>query len=232
MYLDGDCGKGFVRIENGCYNVSYAKATKEDILVKCAALGAQALSTSSSAIYFQLRDYLNEFETEDIWSDFVGSGSTATEYYNAIGNTTEALNMDYAWLSSASFGPPCVRMKKSGHYHLEPSACSGEAKFVCTKSLCPNGFEWFDKKGCAKLMRTPSPKDDALSQCQDVNPGASLIGPQSPHEQSNLIKFLKQLQFKEEIYLGAKKQESGHWMWDNGHPLFVQGILRGERSEP
>ena len=96
--------------------------------------------------------------TESIWSDFTGTGSALTDYTNGAAETTTALNMDLAWKTGASFGDPCVQMKSDANFALEPTDCSGPAKYICMKSVCPDGFQWYDMRTCVKTMDTPASK--------------------------------------------------------------------------
>ena len=101
--------------------------------------------------------------TEPIWSDFIGSGANQGDYINGASKTTSAMNMDYAWKDGVSFGDPCVQMKLENEYALEPTDCSGPAKFICMKTVCPDGFQWYDMKTCAKTMDSAASKDDAIA---------------------------------------------------------------------
>lgn len=56
---DGDCGRGFSRINDMCVNVSITTASKDDITAKCSEMGAniEPLVTKSASFLFQLRVY-------------------------------------------------------------------------------------------------------------------------------------------------------------------------------
>ena len=54
-FTDLDCGRGFVRIEDVCLNVSYASTTKDQIAEKCSEINATPLVTKSNALYFQMK---------------------------------------------------------------------------------------------------------------------------------------------------------------------------------
>ena len=209
-----------------CLNISYAPAAESDIATKCGEIGATPLITSSSAVFIQTRAFLEEFAADEtIWSDFKGSGSTMTDYINGAGQTTTELNIDNAWKNGASFGQSCVQMKAGSMYALEPSDCSGEAKYICTKDVCPSGFSWYDKKSCAKVMDATKSKEEALTECKAANPAATLMMPKSASQQKYMVQFLKNSAFTSEVFLGASRGEDYQWSWDDGFPVFVEGIL-------
>ena len=66
-------------------------------------------------------------------------------------------------------------------------------------------------------------KDAAVTACQTLNPGASLLMPKSINDQQVLEQFLKRSGLTNEIFLGAEKRDSGHWFWDDEKPMFVSG---------
>ena len=68
-------------------------------------------------------------------------------------------------------------------------------------------------------------KDAAVTSCQTLNPGASLLMPKSIHDQQVLEQFLKRSDLTSEIFLGAEKKESGHWFWDDEKQMFVSGKI-------
>ena len=221
---DADCGKGYRRIENLCLNISYAPAAETDIVSKCAEINASPFVTQSSAVYLQTKSFLEEFANgEPIWSDFKGSGSTMADYTNGAGQTTTDLNIDTAWKSGATFGSGCVQMKADSTYALEPTECSGEAKYICVKETCPPGFSWYDKKSCAKVMDSTMGKEAALAECKTANPAATLMMPKSASEQRYMTQFLKNSAFTGEVFLGASRNDDNKWTWDDGFPLFVEG---------
>ena len=162
---------------------------------------------------------------EPIWSDFSGSGSNQGDYINGESKTTSTMNMDYAWKDGVSFGDPCVQMKQENEYALEPTDCTGPAKFICMKTVCPDGFQWYDMKTCAKTMDSAASKDDAIASCKSLNPGATLAIPKSTHEQKIMEQYLKRTDFTDEIFLGAIKKDNGHWFWDDENPMFVSGKI-------
>ena len=55
--IDGDCGRGFTKINELCVNVSYEAAAQTDIATKCSELGTNVspLVTTSASFLFQLR---------------------------------------------------------------------------------------------------------------------------------------------------------------------------------
>lgn len=149
-----------------------------------------------------------------------------TDYTNTdeTPRTTADLNMDFAWKTGASFGDSCVIMKSSNQYSLEPAACTEEANYVCIKSICPAGFIMYDKKFCAKVMDSTATKDDAVSACRDLNPGANLFIPTTHYDQVLMKNFLLKSNENNEVYLGMTKDANGHWVWDTGSPVFVSPL--------
>ena len=73
-------------------------------------------------------------------------------------------------------------------------------------------------------------KDAAVTSCQTLNPGASLLMPKSIHDQQVLEQFLKRSDLTSEIFLGAEKKESGHWFWDDEKQMFVSGKITPSRT--
>ena len=47
---DGDCGRGFVRIENVCFNLSYTQSQPSDVLATCQTIQTQPLNETSTGI--------------------------------------------------------------------------------------------------------------------------------------------------------------------------------------
>ena len=72
----------------------------------------------------------------DVWSDFVGGGSSATDYNNGDNPVASANNLKVADYFSidASFSEACAIMKGAKDHLLTGEACTTEAKFVCVKS--------------------------------------------------------------------------------------------------
>ena len=156
-----------------------------------------------------------------MWSDFTGTGSNKADYINgASSNVTE---IDFVWKQDSSFGPPCVQMKPDSHYLYEPNECNGEARYICMKPVCPEGFQWFDRKSCAKFMTNPASKIDAIATCKNENAGAFISSPKSTHEQYILEQFLIKMEVTSNIHLGIEKQANDHWYWHDGSPVFVSG---------
>lgn len=149
-----------------------------------------------------------------------------TDYSNGDDSpkTSTDLGMDWIWKTGASYGPSCVLMKFNNQYALEPSDCTEEANYICVKSICPPGFTMYDKKFCAKVMDSTANKDDATTACKNLNPGANLLMPKTHHDQLLMSNFLENSNENSEVYLGMKKDSSGHWMWDTGNPVFVSPL--------
>ena len=55
---NSDCGRGFVRFDDVCLNISYSSVPKSDVQAKCTEIGASPLITKSSSLYFQMKNYL------------------------------------------------------------------------------------------------------------------------------------------------------------------------------
>ena len=160
---------------------------------------------------------------ESIWSDFTGTGASQDDYVNGNSETINSLGLDYAWNDGVTFDKQCVQMNFENDFALEPADCSLEAKYVCVKSVCPQGFEWYDSKSCVKLMDTTASKSNAMSSCTKIHPRASLLAPKSANDQMLIKNYLKRKSFKDSLFLGAEMNENGHWHWDDGNPLFVSG---------
>ena len=73
----------------------------------------------------------------DVWSDFVGGGSAASDYNNGANPAASATDLkvaDYHFSIDATFSEACAIMKGAKDYSLTGEACTTEAKFVCVKS--------------------------------------------------------------------------------------------------
>ena len=55
---NSDCGRGFVRFDDVCLNISYSSVPKSDVQAQCTEIGASPLITKSSSLYFQMKNYL------------------------------------------------------------------------------------------------------------------------------------------------------------------------------
>ena len=220
---DADCGKGFKRIEDQCLNISYSMARKNDIQDHCSSINAKPLLMKSASMFHQLKDFLLEFANGDpVWTDFVGVGDTINDYINEDQKTTTELEIHKAWKATGAFGKPCVVMVGGNDYLMESVDCSTQAKFICVKDTCPDGFSWFDHKSCIKVMNEPSTKSDAEVKCMGESPRATLFMPKTQQEQRNLEKWLRDSTMTTNFFLGAKKIENG-WVWDDGKPVFING---------
>ena len=75
----------------------------------------------------------------DVWSDFVGGGSSAADYTNADpspnAKTASVLGIDVSggFKSGASYSQPCTKMDSGSEYQLDGTACSSNARFICMK---------------------------------------------------------------------------------------------------
>ena len=222
MFSDADCGREFKRIEDQCLNISYSIASKNDIQDHCSSINAKPLVTKSASMFHQLKDFLFEFANGDpVWSDFVGAGDTSNDYVNEDQKTTTELEIHKAWKVTGAFGKPCVVMS-GNDYLMESAECSSQAKFVCVKDTCPDGFSWFDHKSCIKVIDEPSTKSEAETKCMDKSARATLLMPKTQKEQTNLERWLKDSSMTTTFFIGAKKIENG-WVWDDGRQVFIDG---------
>ena len=82
-------------------------------------------------------------DQEDVWSDFNGGGSAASDYSNGANPavSTTDLKVTNQFSSDASFSDACAIMKGAKNYSLTGEACTTEAKFVCIKSCKILSFE-------------------------------------------------------------------------------------------
>ena len=173
-------------------------------------------------MFHQLKDFLQEFANGDpIWSDFEGPGDSLVDYTNGDQKTTDELEMNKAWKDTGAFGKPCVQMT-GDDYKLESAECSSQARFICVKDTCPEGFTWFDHKSCIKLMNEPRTKSEAETLCKEEFPRASLFMPTTQIEQATLEGWLKDSSITSSMFLGAQKVDN-QWVWDDGGPIFMEG---------
>ena len=86
----------------------------------------------------KFQSYLRHAVTgnDDVWSDFVGGGSTASDYTNGASQPVSLtdLKIEDEFIDGASYAEACVMMKGDFNYALDGEACSTEARFVCMKS--------------------------------------------------------------------------------------------------
>ena len=86
----------------------------------------------------KLQSYLRHAVTgnDDVWSDFVGGGSAASDYTNGASQpfSLTDLKIDDEFIEGASYAEACVMMKGNFNYALDGEACSTEARYVCMKS--------------------------------------------------------------------------------------------------
>ena len=71
----------------------------------------------------------------DVWSDFTGGGSTASDYTNgaAVPISVPDLKIQDQFMDGASYSEGCVIMKGGQNYSLNGEACATEANFICVK---------------------------------------------------------------------------------------------------
>ena len=85
-----------------------------------------------------LQSYLRHTVSDnaDVWSDFVGGGSAASDYTNSGTPPVSLTNLkvDHEFMNGASYSESCVIMKGSQNYTLNGEACTTTAKFMCMKT--------------------------------------------------------------------------------------------------
>jgi hypothetical protein len=71
----------------------------------------------------------------DVWSDFIGVGSAASDYTNggAAPISVSDLKVQDQFIDGSSYSEGCVIMKGAQNYSLNGEACTTEAHFVCVK---------------------------------------------------------------------------------------------------
>ena len=79
----------------------------------------------------------------DVWSDFVGGGSSAADYTNdqSVSNPKNAqqlgIDVSNGFKSGASYSQACTKMDANSLYALDGTDCSSNARFICMKP-CKN----------------------------------------------------------------------------------------------
>ena len=162
---------------------------------------------------------------EPIWSDFTGTGTNKEDFINGDNKTTNMLDLDYAWKTEITYDKQCVQMDPKNNYLLEPVDCSLESKYICMKTTCPDGFQWYDMNSCVSAIDSTSSKKDASASCKNLHPKAKLLSPKTAFDQMIFQEYLKSNSFTHEVFLGAEMNENGHWFWDADNPIFVAGKL-------
>jgi hypothetical protein len=80
---------------------------------------------------------------DDVWSDFVGGGSSAADYANdpSVSNPKNAqelgIDISNGFKSGASYSQACTKMDSTSLYALDGADCSSNARFICIKP-CKN----------------------------------------------------------------------------------------------
>ena len=74
-------------------------------------------------------------DNADVWSDFIGGGSAASDYTNGGSSPISVpdLKVQDEFIDGASYSESCVIMKGDQSYYLNGEACGTQAKFVCVK---------------------------------------------------------------------------------------------------
>ena len=87
----------------------------------------------------------------DVWSDFVGGGSSPSDYTNepSVTNPKNAqelgIDVSNGFQSSATFSPACTMMISSSQYQLNGADCTSNARFICMKPcMCTLVFIMLD----------------------------------------------------------------------------------------
>ena len=78
--------------------------------------------------------------------------------------------------------------------------------------VCPDGFEFFDKNRCVKLMTAKADKAAADTQCQGL--GGHVLTSKAKYSQYRIETYLKDKALTDSIYLGMSKSD-GQWIWDD-----------------
>ena len=186
-------------------------------------MNAKPLITKSYAMFFQLKSLLMEFvSSENVWSDFIGTGASQSDYVNGNSESTINLGMTQGWKDNSQYGPSCVWMSATFDYHLEPVSCDEKAKFICVKDICPEGFVWFDHKSCVRIINETASKEDASDKCKTSHPSATLFMPKTKNEQKTFETFLKDHLMDGNIFIGGSRS-SNMWFWDDGTQMFIAG---------
>ncbi len=75
-------------------------------------------------------------DNADVWSDFVGGGSTAADYTNSHSSPVSLTDLKVGqwFVDGASYSEACVKMKGSENYNLNGESCTNTAKFMCMKN--------------------------------------------------------------------------------------------------
>ena len=75
------------------------------------------------------------FDEADVWNDFIGGGSAASDYTNGAAAPISVPNLKVQdqFIEGASYSEGCVIMKGDQNYSLNGEACTTEANFVCVK---------------------------------------------------------------------------------------------------
>ena len=78
--------------------------------------------------------------------------------------------------------------------------------------MCPEGFVFFDKNRCVKLMASQADKSTADTECKNL--GGNILTSKSKYSTYKLATFLEDQSSIDNIYLGMSKSDE-QWIWDD-----------------
>ena len=79
-------------------------------------------------------------------------------------------------------------------------------------TVCPDGFEFFDKNRCVKMITTKADKTTANTECENL--GGNVLTSKTRYSQYQIEKLLKNKGLTDPVYLGMSKSD-GQWIWDD-----------------
>ena len=78
--------------------------------------------------------------------------------------------------------------------------------------MCPDGFQFFDKNRCVKLMSAPADKTAADTECKNL--GGNIFTSKSKYSTYKLESVLEGQSSIENLHLGMSKTDD-QWTWDD-----------------
>jgi uncharacterized protein YneR len=81
---------------------------------------------------------------------------------------------------------------------------------------CPEGFEIFNGQSCIKMVTDALSHADALKECTDLHPRATLLETRNAAKQSSLTKLYQKYvdDLQTGIHIGLIKDDDGAWTWE------------------
>ena len=162
---------------------------------------------------------------EDFWTDMTGTGASTAAYVFTNGDTTAARGLDPYWSATpaASGGTGCVKMISAESHALALADCTTEAHFICRKSACPPGFDYYDTKYCLHVSPYLNNEPDAQVACKAIHSRARLAQSRTPLEEKKFGDVIRDSGLGRFMYLAIRKNADGTWTWrDDGSPLIVK----------